>query len=200
MNKLARSETSDDSLDAVDAAAVMLSLRNGPKYRQRKSNMWQVITTSPSQDHTYSAAENLGDEAFESEDERYLFYFLSLCILVCVYEKKNEREIIFSRVLRSATCRKISFDDEEERKIKEGAETLLNLAGITTRKHGIVQAHEWGPVKRPKEIAPQPYERPSHFRPRLLRKKDKLLNNNNIVKADDAWARYRRELENGQAR
>lgn len=70
MNKLVKSEISDDSLDAVDAAAVMLSLRNGPKYRTKRI---PVVTTSPSQDHTYSAAENTRaspDEAFESDDER----------------------------------------------------------------------------------------------------------------------------------
>lgn len=69
---MVKSETSDDSLDAVDAAAVMLSLRNGPKHRQKKS-VCQVITTSPSQDHTYSAADNINgshDEAFESDEER----------------------------------------------------------------------------------------------------------------------------------
>lgn len=58
-NKLIKSDSSyDDSLDAVDAATVMLSLRNGARpIKQRK--IWKVITTSPSQDHTYSAAETL---------------------------------------------------------------------------------------------------------------------------------------------
>lgn len=70
---MVKSEISDDSLDAVDAAAVMLSLRHGasrPK-QKKNANIWQVITTSPSQDHTYSAAENnFVDEAFESDEER----------------------------------------------------------------------------------------------------------------------------------
>lgn len=71
-----KTEISDsESLDAVDAAAVMLSLKNGPRYRQKKekSGIWQVITTSPSQDHTYSAASGdvlQCDEAFESDDDR----------------------------------------------------------------------------------------------------------------------------------
>lgn len=72
MNKLVKSEVSDDSLDAVDAATVMLSLRNGPRHRQKKP-LYQVITTSPSQDHTYSAADNVAgsnDEAFESDEDR----------------------------------------------------------------------------------------------------------------------------------
>lgn len=72
-----KSETSDESLDAVDAAAVMLSLKNGPRYRQKKEKAFycQVITTSPSQDHTYSAADSVdplgNDEAFESDEERF---------------------------------------------------------------------------------------------------------------------------------
>lgn len=70
-----KSEASDESLDAVDAATVMLSLKNGPRYRQkREKGHYQVITTSPSQDHTYSAADSLDplgtDEIFESDDER----------------------------------------------------------------------------------------------------------------------------------
>lgn len=50
----------EDALNDVDAAAVMLSLKNGTNYKRDKL-FWQVITTSPSQDHTYSAADN--DEA-----------------------------------------------------------------------------------------------------------------------------------------
>lgn len=73
MTNMVKTEISDDSLDAVDAAAVMLSLRHGARPKQKKNtNVWQVITTSPSQDHTYSAAENnFVDEAFESDEERY---------------------------------------------------------------------------------------------------------------------------------
>lgn len=51
----------EDALNDVDAAAVMLSLKNGTNYKRDKL-FWQVITTSPSQDHTYSAADNV-DEA-----------------------------------------------------------------------------------------------------------------------------------------
>lgn len=66
--------TSDDSLDAVDAATVMLSLRNGPRHQHRKSKTsFQIITNSPSEDHTYSAIENVvvsPDIAFESDEEK----------------------------------------------------------------------------------------------------------------------------------
>lgn len=50
----------EEALDDVDAAAVMLSLKNGAIRSQHRENgnFMQIITTSPSQDHTYSAAEN----------------------------------------------------------------------------------------------------------------------------------------------
>ncbi|GJQ64959.1 hypothetical protein Trydic_g7125 [Trypoxylus dichotomus] len=173
MNNMVKSEVSDDSLDAVDAAAVMLSLRHGAsRTKQKKNNVWQIITTSPSQDHTYSAAENnFVDEAFESDEER---------------------------IPKSSTCRKIDFEDEEERRIKEGAETLLNLAGITTRKRYNSQSREDDSSKTMRLA--ESYEKPMHFRPRLLRKKKdtKKLSNNNNNNTDDAWVKHRRELEINQ--
>lgn len=57
----------EDSLDDVDAAAVMLSLKNGTNYK-KDNGFWQVITTSPSQDHTYSAADNEEASVLEIED------------------------------------------------------------------------------------------------------------------------------------
>lgn len=50
----------EESLDDVDAAAVMLSLKNGAitNHYKRENGFLQVITTSPSQDHTYSAADS----------------------------------------------------------------------------------------------------------------------------------------------
>lgn len=78
-----KQEMSDDSLDDMDAANVMLALKHGPrmlKERIRRRSikvsspleLVQVITTSPSEDHTYSAAKSHDnaspDEAFESDD------------------------------------------------------------------------------------------------------------------------------------
>ncbi|KAL3265228.1 hypothetical protein HHI36_009442 [Cryptolaemus montrouzieri] len=169
-----KTEASDDSLDAADAAAVMLSLKNGPTMRQKKKNVWQVITTSPSQDHTYSAANsvvpNERDEAFESDDE------------------KNKK---------SSICRKIDFtDEEEERKIK-GAETLLHLAGITRTKNLL---NSEPPRKRMKllnyQLDEEVEQKQVPFKPRLLRTKKKeskqkcSINNNN-----NEWVKHRRELE-----
>lgn len=109
----------------------------------------------------------------------------------------------YFRVPKSTTCRKIDFEDEEERRIKEGAETLLNLAGITTRKRYNSQSRE-DDSNKCMRLA-ETYEKPTHFRPRLLRKKKdtkKLSNNNNNNNnnTDDAWVKHRRELEINQGR
>lgn len=110
------------------------------------------------------------------------------------------------RFVKSRTCRKIDFEDEEERKIKEGAETLLNLAGITTRKRINSQSVDYEPFKKIK-LSPQydindneANERHTPFKPRLLRTKkkegkSKIINNNN-----DEWVKHRRELEINQHR
>lgn len=116
---------------------------------------------------------------------------------------------------KSSVSRKIHFDDEEERRIKEGAETLLNLAGITTYKRTNTNnnnnnnndvSYTYDEVKRLK-IEENVQEdddvttKPSQFRPRLLRKKRDMKklpinNNNNIVaKSEDEWVKHRRELE-----
>ncbi|XP_060532398.1 forkhead box protein N3-like isoform X2 [Cylas formicarius] len=141
----------EESLDEVDAAAVMLSLKNGVRLDSSKKKVQplQVITTSPSQDHTYSAADsdNNEDEAFESDEDKRL---------------------------RTRTCRRIDFEDDEERKIKEGAETLLNLAGIATRKRTLSQQQqEFDPsIKKEKEEE----RKQAQFKPRLLRTKRKDRN------------------------
>ncbi|KAG5867742.1 hypothetical protein JTB14_010152 [Gonioctena quinquepunctata] len=109
INKLhPRSTTEEDTLDAVDAAAVMLSLKNGLSHRECR----QVITTSPSQDHTYSSADSV------------IFFKNHNGITDCT-DFRDPKE---------STCRKLNFEDDEERKIKEGAETLLNLAGVTLKR------------------------------------------------------------------
>ncbi|XP_018565182.1 forkhead box protein N3 isoform X2 [Anoplophora glabripennis] len=174
----------EESLDAVDAAAVMLSLKNGPRVSCKKEKCaWQVITTSPSQDHTYSAADN------------------------AVPGSNGSLEGNEDRMAKNHICRKIDFEDDEERKIKEGAETLLNLAGITTRKRNNSLCHGDEANKKLK-FSPhcdinknESEEKPIPFKPRLLRAKRKensqkaVFNNNS-----DEWVRHRRELERNQNR
>lgn len=103
-------------------------------------------------------------------------------------------------------CRKIDFEEDEQRRIKEGAETLLNLAGITTRKRNNSLCNNEESTKKMKfsqcDINKnEPEERPIPFKPRLLRAKrkensQKIVFNNN----SDEWVRHRRELEKNQNR
>ncbi|KAK9870077.1 hypothetical protein WA026_006172 [Henosepilachna vigintioctopunctata] len=173
MNDRIKTDPSDDSLDEMDAATVMLSLKNGPTMRQKRK-VWQVITTSPSQDHTYSAANALicseRNEAPESDDER---------------QKK------------SSTCRKIDFEDEEEERKIKGAETLLHLAGITRTRcpSGSERSHKRMRLLDHQSVRED--EKPIPFKPRLLRTKRKenkirYLNNNNN---NNEWFKHRKELE-----
>ncbi|KAJ8922653.1 hypothetical protein NQ315_007685 [Exocentrus adspersus] len=173
----------EESLDAVDAAAVMLSLKNGPRVIGKEKCAWQVITTSPSQDHTYSAADNVKPGSNGSCDAGE------------------------ERVKKNHICRKIDFEDDEERRIKEGAETLLNLAGITTRKRNNSHCNNDDPCKKLKSPSTREVnkteseERPAPFKPRLLRNKrkensQKIVFNNN----SDEWVKHRRELEKNESR
>ncbi|KAJ9596465.1 hypothetical protein L9F63_012504, partial [Diploptera punctata] len=184
--RLAASADSDtttddaDSLDDVDAAAAMLALKHGPRMLAPKKADWDeqpddgsaeqsrlldlrnprkkarasritqdvgkkeqmipVITTSPSEDHTYSAGPTVGttcspDEAFEDGSDSDDSY-------------KHSGEV----------------DTEEQRKIAEGADALLNLAGINTRK----RLHSTPPGGG-KRVATRGRRKGTPFRPRLLR-------------------------------
>lgn len=108
---------------------------------------------------------------------------------------------MYSRIPKNTICRKIDFEDEEERRIKEGAETLLNLAGIALRK----RSNSTHTYEHPKKMKTEPEhdvnqntpnEKSAPFKPRLLRVKIKEhrkkvpLNNNN----NDEWVKLRREI------
>lgn len=113
----------------------------------------------------------------------------------------------FSRIPKNTICRKIDFEDEEERRIKEGAETLLNLAGIALRKR-TNSTHTYEHSKKLKTDSENdvnentPNEKSAPFKPRLLRVKIKEqrkkvpFNNNN----NDEWVKLRREIEKQQNR
>jgi forkhead box protein N len=201
-----------DSLDDVDAAAVMLTLKHGPRvltpnkvdcYKRpqindgvgqtcvtdirnprkknraskstqdigRKEQMIPVITTSPSEDHTYSAGPTVAvaqgivhpelpssspDEAFEegseSDDSSHVVYHYK------------------SMAMEDSQVRQVSAvppsDSEEQRKIAEGADALLNLAGISTRKR--MQSTALYPPAPGKRVTTRG-RRKAPYRPRLLR-------------------------------
>lgn len=112
------------------------------------------------------------------------------------------------RIPKSSVCRKIDFEDDEERKIKEGAETLLNLAGITTRKRTLstgwnvetkkTKLFNGGNEEEEDEEIEE--EKPTHFRPRLLRSKKKDGKQKTQNNSEDEWVKHRRELEMNQQR
>nr|CAH7731599.1 unnamed protein product [Callosobruchus chinensis] len=177
-----------EPLNEVDAAAVMLSLKNGTSNHRREKCSWQVITTSPSQDHTYSAAENGLDCRTDKP--------------AAAIDADTEE----NRLSKSRICRKIDFQDEEERKIQEGAETLLNLANITMKRRNtdFYNSIEEG-NKKMKSSAQQSASREAPlagktppFKPRLLRTKKKDLKQKKILLSNnvDEWVKHRREIEN----
>ncbi|XP_045479053.1 forkhead box protein N2-like [Harmonia axyridis] len=166
-----KTEFSEDSLDAVDAATVMLSLKNGPTMRQKKKSVCQVVTTLPSQDHTYSAANS------------------SMSV-----EKEEPFDCDNSRPKKSSSCRKIDFkDDEEEKKIK-GAEILLHFAGVSRTRPTYEPSRK--KMRALTFDSEENDEKQVPFKPRLLRTKrkeikQKYINNNN----NNEWVKHRKELE-----
>ncbi|XP_044748326.1 forkhead box protein N2-like [Coccinella septempunctata] len=177
MSTPVKTEYSDDSLDEVDAATVMLSLKNGPTMRQKRKNVWQVVTTLPSQDHTYSAANSSmsaeSEEAFENDD---------------------------ARPKKSTSCQKIDNKDEEEEKKIKGAEILLHFAGVTrTRTYYEPSRKRMRALTFESEEDVDEKQVP--FKPRLLRTKrketkQKYVNNNN----NNEWVKHRKELETSSSK
>lgn len=162
----------DESLDDVDAAAAMLELKHGPnarinifqmdeyhrrvgahilkkaaqltKRKLKEESESVLITSSPSEDHTYSAEPvksepTSPDEAFAEGSDSDSSWNTRI--------KRLERDL--------SDC----GDIEEQRKIAEGADALLNLAGIATNLR-----EEPSPQL---QITKKPN---TPFRPRLLRK------------------------------
>lgn len=110
-----------DTIDDVNAATAMLALKHGPKiFTDGIFTHPPVITSSPSEDHTYSAFTGTNgkngtetnsngtssDAAYESSEESNVVYHFSQAL--------NEQEL------------------EEQRRQAEGVDALLNLAGYNT--------------------------------------------------------------------
>ncbi|KDR22393.1 forkhead box protein N3 [Zootermopsis nevadensis] len=161
--------------------ACLLDIRNPRKKTRaskntqdtgRKEKMIPVITTSPSEDHTYSAGPTIAaaqgiahpalpssspEEAFEegseSDDSFQAMYH---------YKSMEDMEDTHAKQISSLP----PSDSEEQRKIAEGADALLNLAGISTRKRTqCVALHPPVPGKRMTTRG----RRKTPYRPRLLR-------------------------------
>ncbi|KAK3918574.1 Forkhead box protein N3 [Frankliniella fusca] len=136
---------SEDEEDEVDAAQAMLSLKHGPRVlgsktediykrsyvrkmnsqRTRKSSIVvPVITSSPSEDHTYSAGATM------SPDEAYV-------------EGSDTDDGTEITPGHPSLCQElVPSDAEEQRRIAEGAaDALLNLAGCRSKLDSTALGH-----------------------------------------------------------
>lgn len=144
-SELMSRELNAETIDDVNAATAMLALKHGPKIFTEGIPFANppVITTSPSEDHTYSAFTGVktgndnnsngtsSDAAYESSEE-------SPNVVYQFSQPVNEQEM------------------EEQRRQAEGVDALLNLAGYHTNTTLL--------LKRPASAEdPQPFERKQYF-------------------------------------
>uniref|UniRef100_A0A336L7S2 CSON004604 protein n=1 Tax=Culicoides sonorensis TaxID=179676 RepID=A0A336L7S2_CULSO len=111
-----------DSIDDVNAAAAMLALKHGPKIFTEvfQDGHPPIITTSPSEDHTYSSAisaANGARTASGSSSDANSNGTSSDAAYESGEESHNNQSF---------------YEMEEQRRLAEGADALLNLAGIST--------------------------------------------------------------------
>jgi len=186
---LSRRLAAVEGSDPLDAAAAMLELKHGPNaranirdeyHRRLGAHLLQasrgvkrkleamLITSSPSEDHTYSTAEpshsiksepTSPDEAFADGSDSDSNWNMP----VDVELKVGTHE-----------------DIEEQRKIAEGADALLNLAGISTLL-SCTPPTTTTPLK--KQNTP--------FRPRLLRKTPPVKHRKNESEANELKNRWK---------
>ncbi|CRK99696.1 CLUMA_CG012969, isoform A [Clunio marinus] len=144
-SELMSRELNAETIDDVNAATAMLALKHGPKIFTEGIPFAHppIITTSPSEDHTYSAftggkngTDNnsngtSSDAAYESSEE-------SPNVVYQFSQPLNEKEM------------------EEQRRQAEGVDALLNLAGYNTSTTLL--------LKRPASVdEPQQFEKKQYF-------------------------------------
>ncbi|XP_055544259.1 uncharacterized protein LOC129729594 isoform X2 [Wyeomyia smithii] len=121
-NDAAGRDWSADTIDDVNAATAMLALKHGPKIFTEgfQNGTPPVITTSPSEDHTYSAGGGIQTSGASGRSSQANSDNISNGTLSdAAYESSEE-----SQNLPAA-------DDLEEQRRQAGVDALLNLAGIT---------------------------------------------------------------------
>ncbi|XP_026281428.1 forkhead box protein N3 isoform X2 [Frankliniella occidentalis] len=197
---------SDDEEDEVDAAQAMLSLKHGPRVLGSKTDIYKrsyvrkmnsqrtrkssiavpVITSSPSEDHTYSAGANMSpDEAYGEGSDT-----------------DDGTEITPGHP--SLPDELVPSDAEEQRRIAEGAaDALLNLAGyraklnspsesghIGSRPHVSPEKSSFSKRTRRQRLPSDSSDTPRQQQLRSIRKREKLaleqelLDRKNIMKAE----------------
>ncbi|XP_062558644.1 uncharacterized protein LOC134223492 isoform X2 [Armigeres subalbatus] len=112
---------SADTIDDVNAATAMLALKHGPKIFTEgfQNGTPPVITTSPSEDHTYSAGGSvpppgLSERSSQNNSDNNSNGTSS----DAAYESSEESH-------------NLVIEDQEEQRRQAGVDALLNLAGIT---------------------------------------------------------------------
>ncbi|GAB0091520.1 hypothetical protein DMENIID0001_063730 [Sergentomyia squamirostris] len=125
--KIVRDWGADSSIEDVNAATAMLALKHGPKvFAESFQNGRPVITSSPSEDHTYSAGGNnngtsTGNLSTNSSTSNSLDNTSNGTSSDAAYESSEESQIT-SRAQEEL---------EEQRRKAEGVDALLNLAGCS---------------------------------------------------------------------
>ncbi|XP_050431765.1 forkhead box protein N2-like [Adelges cooleyi] len=105
-----RSEDEMSTVSDVDAATAMLVLKHGPHVRIVHDRDWQLAQTKPNTES-------------ELAEVRNLYPIVTIC--------PSEDHTYDNCFKTDSLCKE---DAEERRRIVEGADALLNLAGIATRR------------------------------------------------------------------
>ncbi|XP_059619893.1 uncharacterized protein LOC132263894 isoform X2 [Phlebotomus argentipes] len=127
--KIVRDWSADSSIEDVNAATAMLALKHGPKvFSESYQSGRPVITSSPSEDHTYSAGGNnngtasgIGNLSANSSNSNSLDNTSNGTSSDAAYESSEESQMT-SRAQEEL---------EEQRRKAEGVDALLNLAGVS---------------------------------------------------------------------
>ncbi|XP_001659572.2 uncharacterized protein LOC5571132 [Aedes aegypti] len=112
---------SADTIDDVNAATAMLALKHGPKIFTEgfQNGTPPVITTSPSEDHTYSAGGSIPPSGLsERSSQNNSDNNSNGTSSDAAYESSEESH-------------NLVIEDQEEQRRLAGVDALLNLAGIT---------------------------------------------------------------------
>ncbi|XP_058825212.1 serine-rich adhesin for platelets isoform X3 [Topomyia yanbarensis] len=136
---------SADTIDDVNAATAMLALKHGPKIFTEgfQNGTPPVITTSPSEDHTYSAGGNIPAAGASGRSSQTNSDANSNGTLSdAAYESSEESQNL------------PMTDDLEEQRRQAGVDALLNLAGIVDYSSTVIQSTS-SSLKRP---ASTPYD------------------------------------------
>ncbi|XP_065082315.1 putative uncharacterized protein DDB_G0277255 isoform X2 [Ochlerotatus camptorhynchus] len=146
---------SADTIDDVNAATAMLALKHGPKIFTEgfHNGTPPVITTSPSEDHTYSAGGSIPPPGLsERSSQNNSDNNSNGTSSDAAYESSEESH-----------TQNLVIDDQEEQRRLTGVDALLNLAGITN--YSPMPASSLKRPAEPYEDSPAGQRSPYHQQP-----------------------------------